>query len=112
MKSMLTNRRALFMLVTLLAVPLFGQTVGEITGEVTDPCGAILVGASVTATNPLTGATRQTLTNSAGNYSFPALQPGGYTLKVEMQGFAAEVQSNVETPAAAGCAYRFPPEIR
>ncbi len=96
MKSKLTNRYALFILGALLAVPLFGQTVGEITGEVTDPSGAILVGASVTATNPLTGATRQTLTNSAGNYSFPALQPGGYTLKVEMQGFAAEVQNNVE----------------
>jgi hypothetical protein len=96
MKSMSTNKFALFMLLALLTVPLFGQTVGDITGEVTDPSGAILVGATVTATNPLTGATRQTVTNTAGNYSFPALQPGTYVVKVEMQGFAAEVRNGVE----------------
>jgi outer membrane receptor protein involved in Fe transport len=96
MKSMSTNKSMLCSLVALLTMPLFGQTLGEITGEVTDPSGAILVGATVTATNPLTAATRQTVTNSAGNYSFPALQPGTYTVKVEMQGFSAEARNDIE----------------
>jgi len=39
-----------------LARPLFAQTFGQITGPVTDPSGAVLVGAAVTVTNPQTSA--------------------------------------------------------
>jgi hypothetical protein len=71
------------------------QTLGEITGEVTDPSGAAVVGAVVTATNTATNATRAVRTNDAGVYSFPSLQPGNYTVKVEMQGFRAATRSDV-----------------
>ena len=49
------------------------QTLGEITGEVKDPTGAVAPGASITATNTDTNISRITVTNTAGVYSFPAL---------------------------------------
>ena len=53
----------------------FAQTVGQVTGVVTDPSGSIVVGATVTITNSQTNVSRTTTTNGAGNYAFPALQP-------------------------------------
>jgi hypothetical protein len=72
------------------------QTQGEITGVVTDGSGGIVVEAMVTVTNAQTGLTRQIAANSAGNYVFPALLPGTYSVRVEKQGFQAEVRSHVE----------------
>ncbi len=74
----------------------FAQTFGEITGVVTDTSGAVVAGATVTVTNTQTNATRTAVTNSVGNYSFPALQPGVYSVKVEIQGFQPEIRSAVE----------------
>jgi hypothetical protein len=72
------------------------QTQGEITGVVTDSTGAVLVGAAITVTNPQTNFTRRVLTNSAGNYVFPALLPGLYNVTVTAQGFQSEIRSQVE----------------
>jgi hypothetical protein len=91
-------RRAVLILFALFAawVPsALGQTLGEITGRVTDSSGATVQGANVTATNVTTSAARQTISNDAGDYSFPSLPPGIYNIKVERQGFAAEVSENV-----------------
>jgi hypothetical protein len=63
------------------------QTSGEITGLVTDPSSAALAGATVTATNKATGATRTVTTTSEGLYSFPSMPPGVYQLQVEQLGF-------------------------
>ena len=79
-----------------LAPPSFGQTFGEITGVVTDPSGAIITGATLTVTNTQTNAARTATTNVAGNYSFPALLPGVYNVRAEMQGFQSELRSGVE----------------
>jgi hypothetical protein len=79
-----------------LVPPASGQTVGEITGVVTDSSGGIIAGATVTVTNPQTNFTRAVTTNTAGNYNFPALQPGVYNVRAELQGFQAEVRSGVE----------------
>jgi hypothetical protein len=73
---------------------------GEITGTVTDPSGAVVADATVTLTNPATNAVRTTKTNSTGIYDLPALPPGTYTLKVEMQGFNAELRSGIELQVA------------
>ena len=59
---------------------ILAQTGGEITGEVTDPSGAIMPAVAVTATNTGTNVARSTVTNSAGLYSFPDLTPGKYQL--------------------------------
>ena len=70
------------------------QTQGGITGTVTDSSGAAVPGASVTVTNTATSGTRNTTTNAEGLYTFPALPPGSYELKVELQGFkTAEIPS-------------------
>jgi outer membrane receptor protein involved in Fe transport len=91
------TKLALVLLLGAWAVrPSFGQTLGEITGVVTDPTGAVVAGAAVTVTNPQTGLTRAATTNTAGNYVFPALQPGTYNVRVEMQGFRTEVRSDVQ----------------
>src|SRR6202051_2389245 len=72
------------------------QTFGEIQGEVTDQSGAIAPNASVTATNTATNGARTTVTNQAGIYSFPAMVPGPYQVKVEAPGFQSSVRSNIE----------------
>src|SRR4051794_19967060 len=63
------------------------QTQGGITGTVTDSSGAAIPGASVTVTNTATRGTRETTTNADGLYTFPAVPPGSYELRVELQGF-------------------------
>lgn len=60
---------------------------GTVTGLVTDPSGSPVPGVSVTLTSSETGIRRETATNSAGNYLFPNLQPGNYTLSVAAKGF-------------------------
>ena len=69
---------------------------GEISGTVTDASGAIVSGATVTITNPATGFTRTLKSNESGLYNAPALNPGLYTVRTEMQGFQAQSRSNVE----------------
>src|SRR5688572_33341185 len=75
-------------LVLLLAcVPSFAQTLGTITGDVKDGSGAIIPGATVTATNTGTNAAREMPSNEAGAYTFSALPPGPYVVKAELAGF-------------------------
>src|SRR6266851_8139294 len=80
----------------LFCLPLVAQTVGEITGEVKDSSGAVVSGATVAATNQSTNSARSAVSNDAGVYSFPALQPGIYNLKVEKQGFRTVTQNDVQ----------------
>ena len=64
------------------------QTVtGAIRGTITDSSGAIVPGATVTATNTATGIQTPAVTNQAGEYSIRFLQIGKYTLAVEANGF-------------------------
>jgi hypothetical protein len=65
-----------------------------LTGTVRDSQGAVLPGATVTATNPATGADRTTVTNDSGNYSVPGLPPGNYTVKIELSGFSPYIREN------------------
>src|SRR5450755_1612740 len=90
--------RATFVFGAVLALgfPGFAQTGGQVTGLVTDPSGSVIVGATVTVTNSQTNVGRTTTTNSAGDYTFPALQPGVYNVRAEMPGFEGEVREGVE----------------
>ncbi|MBI3696990.1 MAG: carboxypeptidase regulatory-like domain-containing protein [Acidobacteria bacterium] len=91
----------LFGLALLLGELLCAQApTGEITGTVTDPTGAVVAGAAITLTNPSTNLQRVVTTNTAGVYSLPALLPGNYSLKVEMQGFTAQVRGDIELQVA------------
>lgn len=78
----------------LTAVPAAAQTAGSITGHVSDPSGASIPGAKVTLTAIGTNAVRTATTGTTGDYSFPTVPPGDYTLKVVATGFNA-AQSNV-----------------
>jgi hypothetical protein len=71
----------------LLCAPCFAQTLGTITGEVKDSTGAVIPGVTVTVVNKATNATRTTSSNAVGLFDFPALPPGTYTVKSELEGF-------------------------
>ncbi len=92
MKRLLTSAS----LVLLATTGLLAQTLGEITGEVKDPSGAVIAGAQVTATNTGTNSARATATNDDGIFNFPAMQPGTYSLRVEKPGFKVVSQNQVE----------------
>ena len=67
------------------------QTVtGSITGEVTDPTGAVVPNAKVTAENVDTGVRTQATTNAAGVYSIRFLPIGHYRVVVAAEGFSSE----------------------
>src|SRR5689334_25258340 len=74
---------------------------GTILGTVTDPNGAVVAGAKVTANNTSTGLERSTTTDDAGNYTIPELPIGPYDVRVEQTGFAAGVVSNVTVAVAS-----------
>ncbi len=82
-------RLLLVLVVLALSVGAFAQGgVGELTGLVTDPTGAVVSGVQVTLTNSATGDSRSTVSTAAGIYSFPALPiVGSYTLEISAKGF-------------------------
>ncbi len=69
-------------------------------GTVTDPSGAVVDNAKVTATNAGTNVVSTTTTNDSGNYSFAQVAPGDYTITVEKDGFQVLVQKNVRVTVA------------
>lgn len=58
-----------------------------LSGRVTDPTGAVIIGADVIATNLATTVRTTVKSNSTGDYSFPNLEPGEYQLSVRAAGF-------------------------
>src|SRR6266436_4007837 len=60
---------------------------GAIQGTVTDPTGAVIPQAAVTATNVATGVQTTRVTTGAGLYVLSPLAPGEYTVKVAAGGF-------------------------
>src|SRR5262245_26063272 len=79
---------AALLLLLLPAGKAFSQTVtGTISGMVVDSSGAIMAGSTIRLINEQTGSVRTANTNDEGRFSFAAVQPGTYTVKVEHQGF-------------------------
>lgn len=62
-------------------------TTGAVSGTVTDPAGAVIVGAKVEVINQGTGVTTPLSTNDAGVYKATFLIPGTYTVRVQAPGF-------------------------
>src|SRR3954451_9704884 len=67
-----------------------------LNGRVTDPTGAGVAGARVTATNTSTNETASTETLAEGDYTIPLLKPGMYTGRVESTAFKAAVRDKIE----------------
>lgn len=68
---------------------------GSFTGTVTDPSGAVIPGAVVTALEQDKGYARAAVTGRDGNYEIPLLPPGQYRLTVEKSGFEKAVQGPI-----------------
>ena len=64
------------------------SSTGTIQGRVADSQGAGVPGATVTASSPSMLGLQTTVTSESGNYRFPAVPPGIYTLTFELTGFA------------------------
>src|SRR5262245_59895038 len=76
--------------------PLFGQGANsEMNGTAADQSGAVLPGVTVTLTEETTGLVRTVITNEAGRWVLPALQPGRYTIKAELSGFQTQNRAGV-----------------
>src|SRR3954447_22513880 len=73
------------------------ETTGTITGVVTDPSGALLASADITATNTGTGATFRVASNSSGDYVFRTMPAGAYRLTATAPGFKRFEATNVLT---------------
>ncbi len=94
------NLSVIFLLSLMLVVTttVFSQATAtaELRGQVTDPNGAVVAGATVTVTDKTKGTTKTVTTDSNGAYVVLSLQPSVYTVKVEAANFAAKTYDNVE----------------
>ena len=79
---------------------------GAINGSITDPSGATVPGAKVTATDTATSVVRETVSSGAGEFSFNDLPQSNYTVKVEASGFQATEATGVQVQA--GKVYTLP----
>ena len=87
----------LLAIVAILPIQLFGQAVsGDLVGGVTDPAGAMIPKATVTAENDATGVKYTATTDSAGGYRFSNLPVGTYTVTATATGFALGTVKNVQ----------------
>jgi hypothetical protein len=93
---MYTNRRpvartliiAIAAVLTLLISQANAQTTtAALTGTVYDASGAVIPKANVMLTNEASGDLRRTVSNAEGYFTFAAVPPGSYTVKIEMDGF-------------------------
>jgi hypothetical protein len=79
-----------------LSLPLHAQgTGGRILGRISDPSGAVLSNTKVTATSDATGVTHDAVSNESGDYVFPELPVGSYSLTFDLSGFKKAVRRGV-----------------
>jgi carboxypeptidase family protein/TonB-dependent receptor-like protein len=103
------------LLVMCLILVIFGSirstdaqtTAGSILGDVNDSSGGKLPGVTVTARNQENGASRETVTDALGAYSFSALPPGTYTVIAALTGFGTVERKDVRLPIASQVALPF-----
>ena len=82
--------------VAICALSTYGQVgTAELSGTISDPSGAAVANAKVTAVNTATNFERATTTNNNGNYIIQLLPPGDYILNVEGSGFRKASQRGI-----------------
>lgn len=74
---------------------------GSIAGAVSDPNGALVPAARVSAVNKASGAKAETISTEAGLYVLPSLPVGVYNIEVEKPGFKKSVQPDIEVRVGA-----------
>src|SRR5882762_10485235 len=96
----------------IFAYPSFGQEFRSVlTGQVTDPSGAVIRGATVTAVENSTGTSYTNITTDKGIYYIPYVLPGTYTVTAKAKGFKIFVQDNVLLTASQTFAQNFKLEV-
>ena len=76
------------------------QDRGLITGAVKDSSGAIVPGVSISATRMATNTTGKSSTSSSGDYTFPSLEIGTYTIRAEKEGFKSSITKDIVVTAS------------
>jgi hypothetical protein len=87
----------MFGFITFMTAQTLAQAVNsaQIHGAITDPTGAAIAGAHVTATQTATGMVRSTITSSEGTFSLPGLPVGPYKLEITASGFQNYIQTGI-----------------
>jgi hypothetical protein len=90
---MLSSIRALLLCVAMFR-PAAAQTIytGELTGNVTDPAGKAVAGSRIDLTSSATGDKSSVVAGADGEFRFPLLRPGVYSLAVSAPGFEIKRQ--------------------
>ena len=94
----MTKQRIIWAFAVVLCVSLsgFAQTVeGVITGRVEDASSARIPGVSVTVSSRALQGERNVITDENGNYRFPGLPPGTYSVKYELAGFSTLIREGI-----------------
>jgi hypothetical protein len=91
---------AIAAVIALCSSPLLAQqTLGGITGVVTDSAGGVIPNATVAVLDEQTSMTREAKTNAAGTYAFVNLPIGTYTLTYTMEGFEVQRTQHITVQA-------------
>src|SRR5258708_5079980 len=91
-----TNGLLGFVVLLLVSVSAcFAQSTATLAGTVTDPTGAVVPNASVKVRSLATNVIRETVSDTAGNYVVPSLQPGDYEIRTTAAGFGTSVIKSV-----------------
>jgi hypothetical protein len=95
----------------LVAAPALAQQQTSISGRVVDSSGGGLPGATVTVTSQSTGFTRTVVTAETGGYAVPNLEPGTYTVLIELPGFSSVRRPDVQLTAGTALTFEFRMDI-
>ncbi len=87
--------RASAFLILLASATAFAGVTGSISGTVTDPAGAVVPGAAITAVDRETGIRREVISDQKGFYSLLALPVGTYSISVRKSGFKELRQTDI-----------------
>ena len=82
-----------------------------ILGTITDKAGAVVPDANVGLMNTATNETKTTTTNAAGEFVFPNVPPGTYTLKISKTGFATTTFANIKADVTKSYSYNATLEV-
>src|SRR5437762_1754495 len=107
MRRAFMKRRGFHLVVAVLAACLLASThafaqgggastTGSINGKVVDSSQAVLPGVTVTVASPSLMGVQTSVTDGGGNYRFPALPPGTYTVTFELPGFNTLKRENIQ----------------
>jgi Carboxypeptidase regulatory-like domain len=107
------HKTALWLILAMLTASIcFAQVgTGRLDGGVVDATGGTMAGAKVTAVNLATQSRTETTTGTDGNFVFPSLQAGLYTVSVEAKGFRTAVVAGVEINIATALTQKFKLEV-